>query len=264
MEQTIHQHGQSSNSPAVLGRGLSKSFGNHMAVNQIDLEIRRGEIVGFLGPNGAGKTTTIKMLTGLITPTGGSASIMGHDIQSDAVAAKASFGLVPDTPNLYDKLKGIEFLRFMGRLYRVPQERAERRAADLLRLFDLTDASADLTETYSHGMRQKLTFAGALIHEPQVLFLDEPTVGLDPRSARLVKDLLRQMADRGAAVFLSTHILEIAERMVDRVIIIDKGRIVAAGTVAELRSRSGEESLEDVFLSLTGGAEYAELVNVLA
>ena len=249
---------------AVEARGLRKAYGEHMAVKDVNLTIERGEIVGFLGPNGAGKTTTIKMLTGLLKPTMGSAAILGHDIERDPIAAKACFGYVPDTPNLYGKLRGWEYLRFMARLYRVPTERAERRAAELLRLFDLTDAASDLIEGYSHGMQQKMAMAGALVHDPKVLFLDEPTVGLDPKSARLVKDLLGQLRSLGTAVFFSTHILEIAERMCDRVVIIDKGTVVAAGTMDELRARQGQGSLEDIFLSLTGGAEYAAIAEVLA
>lgn len=245
--------------PAIVAHGLRKTYGAHVAVSSVDLTIGRGEIVAFLGPNGAGKTTTIKMLTGLLRPTSGSAAILGHDIQTDALAAKALFGYVPDTPNLYGKLKGWEFLRFMARLYRVPTAEAETRAAELLRLFDLTDAASDLIEGYSHGMSQKMALAGALVHEPRVLFLDEPTVGLDPRAARLIKDLLVGLRARGVTVFLSTHILEIAERMADRVVIIDKGAIIASGTVAELRHGSSG-TLEDTFLALTGGAEYAGLL----
>ena len=249
--------------PAIQAEGLQKAYGQHWAVKNANLLVWPGEIVGFLGPNGAGKTTTIKMLTGLVRPTAGRAAISGYDIQAQPVQAKATFGYVPDTPNLYGKLKGWEFLRFMARLYRVPTEQAEHRAAELLRLFELTEAAGELVEGYSHGMRQKLALAGALIPDPRVLFLDEPTVGLDPRSARLLRDLLVQLRARGVAVFLSTHILEIAERMADRVVIIDKGEIVAAGTLAELR-HGGSGSLEDIFLSLTGGAEYAELADVLA
>jgi ABC-2 type transport system ATP-binding protein len=171
---------------------------------------------------------------------------------------------VPDTPNLYGKLNAWEFLRFMARLYRVPHAQAERRAGELLRVFELAGAASDLIEGYSHGMQQKMALAGALVHDPEVLFLDEPTVGLDPRSARLIKDLLSQLRDMGTAVFFSTHILEIAERMCDRVLIINQGQIVAQGTLAELRAGGGEGSLEDIFLSLTGGAEYAEMAEVLA
>ena len=249
--------------PAILARGLRKTYGAHVAVDQLDLEVRQGEILGFLGPNGAGKTTTIKMLTGLLKPTAGSAAILGHDIEREPVAAKARFGYVPDTPHLYGKLSGWEFVRFIGRLYRVPTEQVERRAAELWRLFDLTTAASELIETYSHGMQQKTAMTAALVHDPRVLFLDEPTVGLDPKSARVVKDLLGQLRDRGNTVFFSTHILEIAERMCDRVVIIDKGRVVAIGTMAELRARQSRDSLEDIFLSLTGGSEYAELAEVL-
>ncbi len=245
--------------PAIVARGLRKTYGEHVAVKGVDLTIGRGEIVAFLGPNGAGKTTTIKLLTGLLRPTTGSAAILGHDIQADALAAKALFGYVPDTPNLYGKLKGWEYLRFMARLYRVPTAEAEARAAELLRLFELTEAASDLIEGYSHGMSQKMALAGALVHAPRVLFLDEPTVGLDPRSARTIKDLLGQLRAQGVTVFLSTHILEIAERMADRVVIINKGEIIAAGTVAELR-HGGSGTLEDIFLDLTGGAEYAEML----
>jgi ABC-2 type transport system ATP-binding protein len=250
--------------PAIVAQGLRKVYGAHEAVRQVDLVIQPGEIVGFLGPNGAGKTTTIKMLTGLLQPTAGVARIMGHDIQRESRAAKAAFGYVPDTPNLYGKLSGWEFLRFIGRLYRVPPAQAERRAGELLRLFDLTTAASELIEGYSHGMQQKMALAAALVHDPKVLFLDEPTVGLDPKSARLMKDLMGQLRDLGTCILFSTHILEIAERMCDRVIIIDKGVVVAAGTLAELRARQGEGSLEDIFLSLTGGAEYAEIAAVLA
>ncbi|HMA33294.1 MAG TPA: ABC transporter ATP-binding protein [Chloroflexia bacterium] len=250
--------------PAIVAEGLRKLYGPHEAVKHVDLVVQPGEIVGFLGPNGAGKTTTIKMLTGLLTPTAGRALILGHDIQREPVAAKAGFGYVPDTPNLYGKLTGWEFLRFIGRLYRVPPAQAEHRAGELLRLFDLSTAASDLIEGYSHGMQQKMALAGALVHDPKVLFLDEPTVGLDPKSARLIKDLLGQLRTMGTAVFFSTHILEIAERMCDRVIIIDGGQIVAAGTLAELRAGGEQGSLEDIFLNLTGGAEYAELAAVLA
>ena len=250
--------------PAILAQGLRKLYGEHEAVRNANFTVWPGEIVGFLGPNGAGKTTTLKMLTGLIKPTAGRSAILGHDIQAEPIAAKAQFGYVPDTPNLYGKLSGWEFLRFISRLYRVPPAQAEHRAAELLRLFDLFEAGTDMMEGYSHGMQQKIALAGALVHDPRVLFLDEPTVGLDPRSARLIKDILLQLKARGVAVFFSTHILEIAERMCDRVIIINKGEIIAAGTMAELRSGGAQGSLEDIFLSLTGGAEYAAMAEVLS
>jgi ABC-2 type transport system ATP-binding protein len=254
--------------PAVQAQNLRKVYGKLEAVADATFTLQPGEIVGFLGPNGAGKTTTIKLLTGLLEPTAGKAVILGHDIQKEPIQAKAAFGYVPDTPNLYGKLTGWEFLKFMSRLYRVPRDRAEHRARELLRLFQLADAATDLLEGYSHGMQQKIAIAGALIHDPKVLFLDEPTVGLDPKSARLIKDILGQLRDRGTAIFFSTHILEIAERMCDRVMIINQGRIVASGTMAELRAGestadSSTDSLEDIFLALTGGAEYAAIAEVL-
>ncbi len=245
---------------------LTKRYGNLTAVNGLNLRIPAGELFGFLGPNGAGKTTTIKLLVGLLRPDGGTARIGGHDVQREPLAAKSLVGFVPDNPYLYEKLTAREFLRFMADLYGVDRDRAARRSEDLLRLLDLTDRGDELIESYSHGMRQKTALAGALIHEPKVFFLDEPTVGLDPKSARLIKDILRQLCDRGMTVFMSTHILEIAERMCDRVGIINEGKLVACGTMEELRGGIGEASgasLEDIFLQLTGGAEYEELARYL-
>jgi ABC-2 type transport system ATP-binding protein len=204
------------------------------------------------------------MIVGLLQPTSGAVKVAGYDVQIQPLQAKAACGYVPDTPNLYPKLSGRELLRFVGDLYEMDRQQVERRIAELLKLFDLEEAGDDSLDSYSHGMQQKTALASALMHDPKVLVLDEPTVGLDPRSARLIKDILRQMAGRGAAVFLSTHILEIAERMCDRIGIIDKGRLIAVGSMDELRSLGqGETSLEDIFLSLTGGAEYAEIAEVL-
>ncbi len=245
-------------------RHLVKRYGDKVAVDDVDLQVRGGEIFGFLGPNGAGKTTTIKMIVGLLQPTAGTVTVGGYDVQAQPVPAKAASGYVPDEPNLYAKLTGRELLRFVGDLYGLDRQQVERRLAELLRLFDLTEAGDDSIDSYSHGMRQKTALAAALVHDPRVLVLDEPTVGLDPRSARLIKDILRQMAGRGTAIFLSTHILEIAERMCDRIGIINQGRLIATGTMAELRALGqGESSLEDIFLGLTGGAEYAEMAEVL-
>jgi ABC-2 type transport system ATP-binding protein len=249
--------------PAIEALGLMKQYGNFVAVKGVNLRVMSGEIVGFLGPNGAGKTTTMRMITGLLQPSAGRAAICGYDIQRQPIQAKSVLGFVPDTPNLYGKLSGWEYLRFIARLYRVPTQRAEQRAGELLRLFGLEDAANDLIEGYSHGMQQKMVLAGALVHEPRVLFLDEPTVGLDPRSARLIKDLLAQLRQRGVAVVLSTHILEIAERLCDRVIIINKGEVIASGTLDELRAHGGQGSLEDIFLNLTGGAEDAAVAEML-
>jgi ABC-2 type transport system ATP-binding protein len=246
---------------------LVKKFGEKQAVNDVTFQIHSGEIFGFLGPNGAGKTTTMKMIVGLLQPSSGSIHVGDFDVQTQPQQAKAITGYVPDTPNLYAKLTGRELLRFVGDLYGLNKQQVERRIEELLRLFDLTQAGDDTIDSYSHGMQQKTALAAALVHDPRVLVLDEPTVGLDPKSARLIKDILRQMAERGAAVFLSTHILEIAERMCDRIGIIHQGQLVAVGTFDELRdlrgAESGESSLEDIFLSLTGGVEYAEIAEVL-
>jgi ABC-2 type transport system ATP-binding protein len=246
-------------------RNLVKRYGDKMAVENVSLQVQGGEVFGFLGPNGAGKTTTIKMIVGLLQPTSGTVHVAGYNVQTQPLLAKASSGYVPDTPNLYAKLTGRELLRFVGDLYDLDRRQVAQRADELLRILDLAAVADDTVDSYSHGMQQKASLASALMHDPKVLVLDEPTVGLDPKSARLIKDILRQMAERGAAVFLSTHILEIAERMCDRIGIINKGQLVAVGTMNELRSlgKAGEISLEDIFLALTGGAEEAEIAEIL-
>jgi ABC-2 type transport system ATP-binding protein len=252
------------NIPLISTQHLVKKFGEKTAVEDVSFEVFGGEIFGFLGPNGAGKTTTIKMIVGLLQPSSGIVKVGGFDVQNQALQAKAASGYVPDESNLYAKLTGRELLRFVGDLYGLQRQQVDRRIEELLRLFDLSQAGDDTIDSYSHGMQQKTALAAALVHDPKVLVLDEPTVGLDPKSARLIKDLLRQMAERGAAIFLSTHILEIAERMCDRIGIINQGRLISVGTMDELRGTiSGEASLEDIFLSLTGGAEYAEIAEVL-
>ncbi len=254
----------SSGVPLIQTRSLTKIYVNKVAAQDVSLDVRAGEIFGFLGPNGAGKTTTIKMLVGLLQPTSGQARVAGYDVQAQPLQAKAASGYVPDEPALYPKLTGRELLRFVGDLYGLGREQMARRTDELLRLFELAEAGDDQIDSYSHGMKQKTSLAAALVHDPKVLVLDEPTVGLDPKSARLIKDILRQLAERGAAVFLSTHILEIAERMCDRIGIIDKGRLAAVGTMAELRTLGAAgSSLEDIFLGLTGGAEDAAIAEVL-
>ena len=251
-------------SPLIETQHLVKRYGDKIAVDDLSIQVHGGEVFGFLGPNGAGKTTTIKVIVGLLQPTSGKVQVAGYDVQEQPLQAKARCGYVPDEPNLYRKLSAREFLHVVGDLYEMDRQQTDRRIDELLRLFDLTAAGDDLIDSYSHGMRQKTALAAALMHDPQVLVLDEPTVGLDPKSARLIKDILRQMADRGAAVMLSTHILEIAERMCDRIGIIDHGKLVAVGTMSELRGLGkGATNLEDVFLGLTGGAEYAEIAEVL-
>src|SRR5512133_2353292 len=250
-------------------RNLVKRYGDKVAVNNVSFEVYGGEVFGFLGPNGAGKTTTIKMIVGLLQPTSGVVRVAGYDVQTQPMQAKAACGYAPDEPNLYPKLSARELLRFVGDLYDLETAQVNRRIDELLRLFDLAQAGDDLIDSYSHGMQQKTALAAALVHDPRVLVLDEPTVGLDPKSARLIKDILRQMAGRGAAIFLSTHILEIAERMCDRIGIIHQGQVIAVGTMSELRglrfdgATDGGTSLEDIFLGLTGGAEYAEIAEVL-
>jgi ABC-2 type transport system ATP-binding protein len=251
--------------PLIQTRHLVKRYGDALAVNDVSLDVHGGEVFGFLGPNGAGKTTTIKMIVGLLRPTSGEVRVAGHDVATEPLEAKAASGYVPDTPNLYAKLSARELLRFVADLYGLDRGPVAHRIDELLRMFELAAAADDTIDSYSHGMQQKVSLAAALLHDPQVLVLDEPTVGLDPKSARLIKDILRQMADRGAAIMLSTHILEIAERMCDRVGIISRGSLIAVGTMDELRTldSSGEASLEDIFLSLTGGADVAELAQVL-
>jgi len=244
---------------------LKKRYGSMTVVNGLDLEVKSGEIFGFLGPNGAGKTTTIKMLTGLLEPSEGKAFICGYDISKQPTQAKALMAYVPDQPKLYNKLSAREFLHLISALYRVPKEVTRERAEQLLHIFGLEDRADELLEGYSHGMRQKVVLAAALIHQPKVILLDEPTVGLDPASARLLKDILQEMAQQGAAIFISTHILEIAERMCHRVAILKDGLLIAQGSPEELRRKVGHggESLEDIFLELTGGHENAELIKSL-
>ncbi len=244
---------------------LTKNYGNLTAVKNLNLTVNAGEIYGFLGPNGAGKTTTIKMICGLLKPTKGKIKIDGIDISEDPIEAKSRIGLIPDTPNVYPKLTGREFLYFVADIYDVPKEVARKRAEEIFEMFDLKDKADELIETYSHGMKQKIVIGAALVHDPSVIILDEPTVGLDPKSAKLVKDLLRALANKGKTVFMSTHILEIAERMCDKVGIINKGTLIAEGTIDELRKKAKDETadLEKLFLELTGGEDTKDLVKFL-
>ncbi len=234
---------------------LTKVYGDLTAVNGINLTVAPGEVFGFLGPNGAGKTTTIKMMAGLLQPTAGSAEIGGFDIRKEPLRAKALTGFIPDRPYLYEKLTAEEFMAFVAKLYGM--EDASQRIAELLGLFGLTDWSDELVENFSHGMKQRLVMASSLLHDPKVLVVDEPMVGLDPRGARLVKDLFRDLAAKGVTVFMSTHTLEIVEAMCTRVAIINKGEIIAEGSVAELGrlARMENSHLEPIFLKLTGGDE---------
>jgi ABC-2 type transport system ATP-binding protein len=250
----------------LAARGLVKQYGSFTAVDGVDLTVHAGEIFGLLGPNGAGKTTTVNMCTGLLRPTSGTVRIDGFDVERDARAAKRLIGYVPDEPYLYEKLTAREFVHFMGELYGVGG-RLDERVDELLNYFGLLDAADNLIGSFSHGMKQKTGLCGMLVHDPLLLVLDEPTVGLDPKSARLLKNTLLTLAARGHAVVLCTHILEIAEAICDRVGILDGGRVVAEGTLDRLRqsARAGSaESLEDVFLRLTGGDEEGPVVQALA
>jgi ABC-2 type transport system ATP-binding protein len=256
----------SSSPSAVEAQDLVKSYGVVKAVNGVSFQVRRGEIMGFLGANGAGKTTTLRMLCGLLTPTSGHALIDGFDIHAQPLEAKARLGYLDEEPFVHPHLTGREFLNYIADLYRMPrgperQQRMER----LLGLFELADRNGELIGAYSHGMKQKIGLASLLIREPSVLLLDEPTNGLDPRSARLVKDLLEELAALGTTVLLSTHILEVAQALCKRVAIIDRGHVVATGTIEELRAQAGSEqaSLEELFLKLTAGPESRELIERL-
>ena len=236
---------------------LTKRFGKLAAVDSLTMQVESGELFGFLGPNGAGKTTTINMLTGLIRPTSGTATICGYDIQGQASQIKAITGLMPDTPHLYEALSGRQFVRLIADLYEIDPKQSERRLEELLEAFDLTDTADAPIKSYSYGMQKKILLTAVLVHEPRVLFLDEPTSGLDPKSARTAKELLRACCDRGCTVFMTTHILEIAERECDRIGIINEGKLVAVGTMNELRqSRTvTDQSLEGIFLELTENSE---------
>jgi ABC-2 type transport system ATP-binding protein len=244
---------------------LVKRYGKFTAVGGINLEVPKGELFGLLGPNGAGKTTTIRMIAGILRPTAGTVEVAGFNIHTHPLEAKHRMGYIPDRPFVYDKLTGGEFLRFAAALYGQEGASVERRIDELLELFELTPWKDELTESYSHGMRQKLIISGALVHRPAVIVVDEPMVGLDPKSARLLKDLFRQFVDRGGTVLMSTHTLEVAEQMCDRIAIVYKGKIAAQGTMAELRQQteSGDMSLEDLFLKLTGGLREHQLDAVL-
>ncbi len=261
--------------PAALEiKGLIKHFGGKHAVDSLDLSIPQGEFHALLGPNGAGKTTTLRIVAGLLKADAGSAAILGHDIATDPIAAKRLLAFLPDDPLLYGKLKPLEYLEFVAGLWRVESDAAAPRAEELLKVLDLWNNTNELIEGFSRGMRQKLALAGALIHDPQVLILDEPLTGLDAAAARQVKDLLIERVKKGNTIVLTTHILEMAERLAERISIIQQGKIIAQGTLDELRAlasssshsshfpdsssnanSTGNATLEDVFLGLTANAK---------
>lgn len=244
---------------ALSVRALTKKFGDKLAVDALDLDIRAGELYALLGPNGAGKTTTLRMVTGLLKPDSGSIHVFGADVVADPIAAKRMLAWLPDEPALYDKLTAWEYLEFIAGLWGVPPASARTEAERLLKLLGLWDNRNDRCETFSRGMKQKAVLAGALIHAPKLLMLDEPLTGLDAAASRLVKDLIRERVAEGAGVILTTHILEVAERMADRIGIIKDGKLLIEGSLEDLRERAGQQgqSLEDVFLSLTAAAPVA-------
>ena len=231
---------------------FTKKFGDFVAVDDLSLTVKRGELFCFLGPNGAGKTTTIKMLTGLLRPTLGSAHLCGIDIHAEPVEVKKLIGYIPDMPFLYDRLTTTEFFRFTGELYGVDEAVIERRCEESFQLFGLMEHQTALIKDLSHGLRQRLIYATTFLHEPEVLFIDEPLIGLDPYTIRLIKNLLRRKVADGMSILLTTHILPVAQDIADRIGIISRGKLIALGTLQELRDTYGGDTLEDIFLSLTG------------
>ena len=234
--------------------GVSKTYGGGVkALDDVSLRVDSGCIYGFLGPNGAGKTTMIKLVTGILRPDGGTINVDGHDTKKDALAAKLSIGFVPDDPNMFLRLKGLEYLAFMADMYGVKSEQRKDTIDALAKRFDMQTALGDGIQSYSHGMRQKIVIMGALLHKPRVWILDEPMTGLDPKSAFELKSMMREHADAGNTVFFSTHVLEVAEKVCDKVAVISSGRILFAGGIAELK-QSSDASLEKMFLEMTQNA----------
>ncbi len=247
--------------PAIVTHDLLRVFGQKAAVNYLNLTVQRGEFFGFLGPNGAGKSTTIKMMVGLLRPTSGSVYVGGVDVWHEPLRARSIMGVLPEYLNLYERLTGREFVTFAGRMYSVPDADVKRRTEELLNVLTLTDDAEKLVIDYSVGMRKKIALAAALIHRPEVLFLDEPFEGIDPVSSRVMRDILRDLTRHGTTIFFSSHIMEVVERLCTRVGIINQGRLVAEGTIADLRARasgaSGDKdaTLEDIFLNVIGARD---------
>jgi ABC-2 type transport system ATP-binding protein len=241
---------------------VTKVYGTKTAVRDLTLRIAPGELFAFLGPNGAGKTTTIKMLCGLLFPTTGTIRVGGFDLQNQGDRARQLISYVPDQPYLYEKLTGREFLQFIADMYGMSRGHGRQRMDEVIALFNMGDFVDDLTERYSHGMRQRTVFAAALLHEPKVLIVDEPTVGLDPKSVRLLKNLLRREADKGTTIFLSSHSLDVVQQLADRIGIVEHGRLIGCGTLEALRKQAAlDGSLEDVFLKLTEEAQEGAMRN---
>jgi ABC-2 type transport system ATP-binding protein len=249
----------------IAVENLVKRYGNFTAVDGVSINVAPGQIHGFLGPNGAGKTTSIRIIAGLLKPTSGRVVVNGHDLATEPEAAKAALGFIPDRPFIYEKLTAGEFLRFHAGLYGMSDRDIEARIKEMLEIFELGRWEHELVESFSHGMKQRLVMSAAFMHRPRAVLVDEPMVGLDPRGARLIKDVFRRMSDRGVALLMSTHTLEVAEEMCDRISIILRGRIIAHGTVAELRAMAGDadDQLTNVFLKLTGGSGLQEIDEVL-
>ena len=239
---------------------LTKRYGAHEAVRNLSLHVPAGELFGFLGPNGAGKTTTIKMIAGLLRPTSGRIEIAGHDLASHPVEAKGALGFIPDRPFLYEKLSALEFRRFVAGIYGFDAGALNGRIDELLTLVELHQVRSQLIESFSHGMKQRLVVASAFLHQPKVMVVDEPMVGLDPKGARLIKQVFREYCDSGNSVFVSTHTLEVAQELCDRIGIILRGELVALGTMDELKAKAETKGLdlEEIFLKLTGGEGFKE------
>jgi len=246
-------------------KDLTKKYGDFAALTDLNLTVPRGVLYGLLGPNGAGKTTALRIIAGILQATAGTATVGGHDVRKEPELAKSRLGYIPDRPFIYEKLTGAEFLRFVAGLYGQNGNEIDRRIDELLGVWELTAWRDELLEAYSHGMKQKLIISSALIHRPEVIVVDEPLVGLDPKAARMLKDIFRGFVKRGGTILMSTHTLEVAEALCDRIAIIQSGRIRAEGTMEDLRreAQAGDIGLEEIFLKLTGGHEVRELLEVL-
>jgi len=244
---------------------VSKRYGDITAVDYLDLEVKKGEIFGLLGPNGSGKSTTLKMILGLVKPDSGSVNVLGINVEDDPVAVKRKVGYVPESPRVYEFLTGLEFLDFTGDIFEMRMEEKKKRVEEFLKALDLEGREGDMISSYSEGMKQKVVIISAIMHRPELLLLDEPLSGLDPKSARIVKDLLREMASQGVTTIMSTHILEIAQAMCDRIAIMYDGRLSALGTMEELRQKAKmpDSGLEDIFLKLTGTGDVKPIVEAL-
>jgi ABC-2 type transport system ATP-binding protein len=251
--------------PMITVEHLVKRYGNFTAVDDVSISVAPGQIHGFLGPNGAGKTTSIRIIAGLLKPTSGRVVVNGHDLALAPEEAKAALGFIPDRPFIYEKLTAGEFLRFHAGLYGMDDADIENRTREMLEIFELSKWRTELIESFSHGMKQRLVMCAAFLHRPKAVLVDEPMVGLDPRGARLIKDVFRLMAQHGVAILMSTHTLEVAEEMCDLVSIILKGKIIAHGTVPEVRAMAGspDEELTQVFLKLTGGSGLQEIEEIV-